>query len=710
MGGADKGGIIVREGQPLASPAYVDRLSTGAEVEEVRLAGERMQFRRLTGAGPLEGWISLSISGKALAELVVLAAPTPAKEPPTPAPAVAPAAEPPKPAAAPDPLAPTRTDAPAAAAPAAAAPAAAAAAAGAAGAATGASAGTAAGASVGAAAGAAAGAATGAAAVVAGKGEQASWIEESRRKLQAYRDKTPVSPPDLNAAVIPSRLKEGRPQEKLPPHKRLTPAQMSEMSVKSLPGHFSGTKYPQNAEELEAFGASWYTAAFHKFGTLPKDNRVKRIVKVEQLPHSGFDAAGGAGHKAFVTLEYEKPDPNLHTELFAKFPWDYHESEGGKTYRMQISCYGDNDAPELLTYMCCEHLFPFRIPKLYFCDINRDTTNYMLIIERVPFGKRGKIQKGRIVEKIERNPFDVLPVCGKYQDYLLDDPAQIYFCLFREMAHLAAWDQQGHYDSHLGVAVKFTQEQFLTHTLPTRKPARARMKGIRMEAAGMLLSKGEEFATKIAPQVFTPRGKDPQMLKKMQEDIAWIAPYFDDIRTWLGSCSDWIAAMHPNLQADNAFFWKDEQGDMDCGVFDWSGFGRSPFVSNFMGCLSGAEADLLDAHEEGLLRMFCDEYKRYGGPDLDYKDMMLRYRLLWPAFVMDCCQWIERDILRECPLEEWPTVTGIHDDKFVDRWNVRCRGTTLINAFEFWPRRPFRTIVEDWVAGPGKPFLTEYTV
>ena len=24
-----------------------------------------------------------------------------------------------------------------------------------------------------------------------------------------------------------------------------------------------------------------------------------------------------------------------------------------------------------------------------------------------------------------------------------------------------------------------------------------------------------------------------------------------------------------------------------------------------MGCLSGADADLLDAHEEGLMKMFC---------------------------------------------------------------------------------------------------------
>ena len=59
--------------------------------------------------------------------------------------------------------------------------------------------------------------------------------------------------------------------------------------------------------------------------------------------------------------------------------------------------------------------FPFRIPKLYFADINRDTTNYVLIVERIPFGKRGKIVNGK-VEKLPRKSFEILPVCGKYQD------------------------------------------------------------------------------------------------------------------------------------------------------------------------------------------------------------------------------------------------------------------------------------------------------
>lgn len=68
VGGADKGGILVREGQDLKSPATAERLSTGAIVEQIALAGDRLNYRLRTGTGPQEGWISVKISGKALAE------------------------------------------------------------------------------------------------------------------------------------------------------------------------------------------------------------------------------------------------------------------------------------------------------------------------------------------------------------------------------------------------------------------------------------------------------------------------------------------------------------------------------------------------------------------------------------------------------------------------------------------------------------------
>eukprot|EP00404_Azadinium_spinosum_P019515 CAMPEP_0180497168 /NCGR_PEP_ID=MMETSP1036_2-20121128/42656_1 /TAXON_ID=632150 /ORGANISM="Azadinium spinosum, Strain 3D9" /LENGTH=87 /DNA_ID=CAMNT_0022505713 /DNA_START=70 /DNA_END=330 /DNA_ORIENTATION=- len=67
VGGADKGGILVREGEATGSPATKERLSTGALVEEIALNGERLNYKRLTGEGPAEGWISIKLPGKDLA-------------------------------------------------------------------------------------------------------------------------------------------------------------------------------------------------------------------------------------------------------------------------------------------------------------------------------------------------------------------------------------------------------------------------------------------------------------------------------------------------------------------------------------------------------------------------------------------------------------------------------------------------------------------
>lgn len=63
VGGADKGGIIVREARELASPQAPERLATGALVRELALVGERLQYERLEGDGPLSGWVSLSLKG-----------------------------------------------------------------------------------------------------------------------------------------------------------------------------------------------------------------------------------------------------------------------------------------------------------------------------------------------------------------------------------------------------------------------------------------------------------------------------------------------------------------------------------------------------------------------------------------------------------------------------------------------------------------------
>lgn len=68
VGGSAAGGIMAREGKELKSKELPDRLRTGSLVRQVELVGERLSYERLSGAGPLKGWVSLQMKG---ADLVV---------------------------------------------------------------------------------------------------------------------------------------------------------------------------------------------------------------------------------------------------------------------------------------------------------------------------------------------------------------------------------------------------------------------------------------------------------------------------------------------------------------------------------------------------------------------------------------------------------------------------------------------------------------
>lgn len=66
VGGAAKGGIIVRLGQETSSAEQADRLSTGALVREVELQRERLHYKLVKGTGPSVGWVSIKLKDKDL--------------------------------------------------------------------------------------------------------------------------------------------------------------------------------------------------------------------------------------------------------------------------------------------------------------------------------------------------------------------------------------------------------------------------------------------------------------------------------------------------------------------------------------------------------------------------------------------------------------------------------------------------------------------
>jgi len=523
-----------------------------------------------------------------------------------------------------------------------------------------------------------------------------SWVPLAAAVARLWREKKPF---------LPTRVSEKKQSAKqLAPHKVLGLQQLEEMSKKHLPGCLYGLTFPQSSQDMtsEEFGPAWLTKAFHAAGTLPEDNRVIKIHQVEELAVKGFDAAGGAAMKMLLTVEYEKPDPELHCELFCKYPYSFEEYP---VERRQLA-YGDADGPEILVQMSLTHLFPFRTAKFYFGDVCRETTNYILISEKIPFSRRGRVEKGKVVEEIEYKPYEVLPVCGKYQDWLLPDPAEYYFSIFRAMGRLAAWDKQGRYDDYFG---PLDTQQLLRFSAERRSMKLTQLESQR-KSVGKILDTAIDFLSNVVPSMVSVTSLlQGGKLAKIKEDILEMFHHFPGMsHQFQFNSPDYFAAMHANLQADNAFFWRDEYGDLSCGVLDWGGFNRSPFCMNFLGCLSGADPEVLMAHEEGILRCFRDEYHRCGGPNLPMDELLLRYHLGYITFVYESTTWIEREIYKLASKEEMKSWDGILDERFQDNFRVRCRSCAIINAMTFYSLKGdyFKKLFQDWSRGKGAPYLT----
>ncbi|OLP74782.1 hypothetical protein AK812_SmicGene45582, partial [Symbiodinium microadriaticum] len=110
---------------------------------------------------------------------------------------------------------------------------------------------------------------------------------------------------------------------------------------------------------------------------------------------------GGNCAKLIFDVEYEKDAPDLHTKLFAKIPFPL----AGNTLsdRMASSVMQSGaEIGEINAQRLLESRLPFQIPRYYFADVSNvstvgknglsavdgiwETSNWILITERIPFG------------------------------------------------------------------------------------------------------------------------------------------------------------------------------------------------------------------------------------------------------------------------------------------------------------------------------------
>lgn len=361
---------------------------------------------------------------------------------------------------------------------------------------------------------------------------------------------------------------------------------MSEAAADCVPGDASGLMIPAHPDALEAAGAEFLTRAFRAYGSLGEDNAVARITRCEPFH------AGNSGQKLVLSVDYARPDPALHTELFVKFSRELTDAfRDRRRYELE--------AEVRLAALSRLPAFPVRVARPYFADFHHASGSGVLITERISFGEGG-----------------IEPLCVKNKDHELANPLDHYRATVTALARLAAADHAGRLSPDLERLFPFDAVSAAAD-LPIPWDAAQ----LRAKAAAI----GEFVAA--APQLFPPGVRAADFAARLERDALAFLRHETQVRCFLYGDPRLVALSHWNTHIDNAWFWRDEAGVLRCGLLDWGMVRRMNVAIGLWGGLSGATPEFLARHLDELLCLFAQVLRAEGGPEVGGAELGLHFDL-----------------------------------------------------------------------------------
>lgn len=542
VGGADKGGILVRQGPSVKSPQLPERLSTDAIVSERELQGERLNYVLRSGTGPKEGWVSVRLKDNELAIRMF------EKE---------------------EDLFPDMDK-------------------------------------------------MGSATATNGEGQEKLDDISARCEREIARPKIVWRNIDIEWVYA--------------------------NYAQRCPGMFYGLEFPWNEEMLLEFGPKWLTKAFQTAGTLDASNSVTEITHVKR------HAFGNNGGKTLFEVKYKNPSPGLHTKLFAKYPFDMDDKKQKADSVAQRVYKQPQDFTEVNFYRLMEKYIPFKTPKFYYGDISNESTNWIMITEQLEFNDPGT--------KEPLPPFQFEGPYDKAMDWTLRGAAhEYYYVLAEKGAIMAALHMTG----------KLAPESVLDQFENTAKKS-ADSYGMQAGISGdpffkAKLEQAEAFMFDVASKIFPPEIMQPGFRERWRKTMLTVNAYM--MESWYyrhGAFPQYVAFTHQNLNVDNAFFWRDEKGDLDAGIFDWGNQKALGLGHIFYWWVYVSEWEMLEEHFHNIMDFFLAVLESHGGPKLDRKRF---YTMTILAALEHNAQIVPTIplIYKMCPKRNFATITSRKDDR-----------------------------------------------
>lgn len=425
------------------------------------------------------------------------------------------------------------------------------------------------------------------------------------------------------------------------------------MTSRWVVGDESELTFPADPASLREGGARILTDAFRASGVLTDGNAVTGITEFAEVH------GGSTGRKVMLSVEYAAEGPR--PDLFVKFSRDLDNpirDRGKKQMEAEVRFAALSRAPG----------FPIAVPGALFGDYHRQSGTGILITERIQFGDN----------RIERQYHKCL-------HYEMPEPLQHYRALLTALARLAGTHRAG----------RLPAEDFPLDLQAATVGERAPLPVEKLERRlNQLADLGDTH-----PGLLPANVRSPEFLARLRDDVPRLARHEDTVTSQLADDADYIALCHWNANIDNAWFWRDGDEVLHCGLMDWGCVSQMNLGMALWGAMSGAETDLWGAHLDDLLRLFVSEVHRHGGPLLDAARLR-RHTLLYAAgmgvaWLLDVPALIRKKFGADGPSTR--TDPRIRDDE-----SVRAPLQMLCNLLSAWERYRVGDLLDAALAEEGR--------
>jgi hypothetical protein len=421
-------------------------------------------------------------------------------------------------------------------------------------------------------------------------------------------------------------------------------------------GDATGLAIPAHSRALQAAGGAWLTQAFRAFGALADSNSVKRITRCEVCP------GGSTGHKLFLSVEYEQAEPGLHDDLFVKFSRDFDDTTRDDRGKFEMQSEVRLAAISRLA------AFPINVPVAYFADYHAPSSTGLIISQQIAFGRN----------EFERH-------YAKCMDHELCGPLEYYRTIVLALARIAAAHRSGRLSPEV--------ERQFPHDAAT---AAADMPAIPYDAAGLRqqVAAYADFAA-MCPQLLPSPIRDAGFIQRFGREVLRYLAHEKAIKRFLQGDPDLIALCHWNAQIDNAWFWRDAAGNLQCGLMDWGRVGQMNVAFALWGCLSGTLTSVWQRDLDGLLGLFAEEYHHRGGPRVEVSALKLHLQLYIAVMGLSYFVASPSRILQACPLVT--TASSALDPMFRDSETARNNLHIMTVFLTLWHTHDFGAVLERWM-------------